>query len=82
MTTLEWGRVDTAKGTSIRVLQGGDGEPLLFFHSAGGLLGYDALLGRLAEGYRVVAPELPGYGDSSGEELLEDMLDFARKSVV
>ena len=25
----------------------------------------------------VFAPELPGYGESSGEELLEDMQDFA-----
>ena len=25
---------------------------------------------------RVFAPELPGYGESTGEELLEDMLDF------
>ena len=31
---------------------------------------------RLAERYRVHAPELPGYGESTGEELLEDMLDF------
>ena len=26
--------------------------------------------------YHVFAPELPGYGESTGEELLEDMLDF------
>ena len=31
---------------------------------------------RLAERYRVFAPELPGYGESRGEELLDDMLDF------
>jgi pimeloyl-ACP methyl ester carboxylesterase len=74
---LEWTRVDTAKGTSCRVLQGGDGDPLLFLHGAGGLLGYDELLGRLAGRFRVLAPELPGYGESTGEELLEDMLDFA-----
>jgi pimeloyl-ACP methyl ester carboxylesterase len=34
-------------------------------------------LERLAETYHVFAPEWPGYGDSTGEDLLEDMLDFA-----
>lgn len=77
MSALSWSTVATAKGTSVRVLQGGTGPDLLFFHGAGGLEGaYDDLLGRLADTYRVSAPELPGYGASTGEELLEDMLDF------
>ena len=33
-------------------------------------------LDRLASRYHVFSPELPGYGESTGEELLEDMLDF------
>lgn len=77
MTALDWTTVDTAKGTSVRVLLGGSGPDLLFLHGAGGLEGnQDELLARLADSYRVSAPELPGYGDSTGEELLEDMLDF------
>ena len=36
----------------------------------------EPIVERLAERYRVHAPELPGYGESTGEELLEDMLDF------
>src|SRR2546429_3971335 len=36
-----------------------------------------SFLDELATRYRVYAPELPGYGESTGEELLEDMLDFA-----
>jgi pimeloyl-ACP methyl ester carboxylesterase len=75
--TLQWSPLDTAKGTSIRVLQGGSGDDVLFFHGAGGMTGCEELLERLAQSYRVHAPELPGYGESSGEELLEDMLDFA-----
>lgn len=75
---LSWERVDTARGASCRVLTGGPsgGDPLVFFHGMGGLDEEDALLARLAERYAVHAPELPGYGESTGEELLEDMLDF------
>lgn len=77
MSALDWATVDTRKGTSVRVLQGGAGPDLLFIHGAGGLEGnQDELLERLAQSYRISAPELPGYGDSTGEELLEDMLDF------
>ena len=68
--------VATAKGTRCRVLEGGSGAPLVFFHGAGGLLSDNPFLDRLAQRYHVLAPEWPGYGDSTGEELLEDMLDF------
>lgn len=68
--------VATAKGTRCRVLEGGSGAPLVFFHGAGGLLSDNPFLERLAQRYHVLAPEWPGYGDSTGEELLEDMLDF------
>lgn len=74
---MEWTKIDTPKGTSCRVLRGGRGDPVVYFHGAGGLSDDDPLLDRLAEHYEVFAPELPGYGESTGEELLEDMLDFA-----
>src|SRR5207237_7403935 len=35
------------------------------------------LLEALSERHKIVALELPGFGESQGEELLEDMLDFA-----
>lgn len=78
-SVLDWTRVDTAKGTSVRVLEGGDkaAEPVVYFHAAGGLTESDPFLARLAERFHVLAPELPGYGESTGEELLEDMLDFS-----
>src|SRR5215470_3748238 len=59
------------------VLESGSGHPLVFFHSAGGLLAENPFLDELAGRYHVFAPELPGYGESTGEDLLEDMLDFA-----
>jgi len=74
---MKWQSVDTRKGTRCRVLEGGSGAPLVFFHSAGGLLHDNPFLDRLAQTHHVFAPEWPGYGESTGEELLEDMLDFA-----
>jgi len=68
--------VETRKGTRCHVLEGGSGAPLVFLHGAGGLLRDNPFLDRLAQRYHVFAPEWPGYGESTGEELLEDMLDF------
>jgi len=73
---MKWQVVETKKGTSCRVLEGGSGAPVVFFHGAGGLLRDNAFLDQLARGYHVFSPEWPGYGESAGEELLEDMLDF------
>src|SRR4029079_8074782 len=77
MAAMKWRTLETRKGTRCRVLDGGSGAPVVFFHSAGGLLADNPFLERLARRYHVFAPEWPGYGDSTGDELLEDMLDFA-----
>ena len=69
--------VETRKGTRCRVLEAGSGAPLVFLHGAGGLLRDNPFLDLLAQRYHVLAPEWPGYGESTGDELLEDMLDFA-----
>jgi pimeloyl-ACP methyl ester carboxylesterase len=74
---MKWQTVETKKGTRCRVLEGGSGAPVVFLHSAGGLLRDNPFLDQLAQRYSVFAPEWPGYGESTGEELLEDMLDFA-----
>src|SRR3954452_24071868 len=71
--------VSTARGTSCRVLTFGpeSGSPVVFQHGPAGLVDDHRFLEALGQaGYRVVAPELPGYGPSTGEESLEDMLDF------
>jgi len=70
----------TARGAECAVRSFGDpADPaVVFLHPAVGAVGDEAFLAALAaRGYRVVAPEWPGYGSSTGEELLEDMLDFA-----
>jgi pimeloyl-ACP methyl ester carboxylesterase len=68
--------ITTKKGCTCRVLEAGSGAPLVFLHGAAGLFETNPFVDMLAERYRVLAPELPGYGESTGEELLEDMLDF------
>ena len=73
---MKWQTVETKKGTRCRVLEGGSGAALLFLHGAGGLLGDNPFLDQLARSHHVFAPEWPGFGGSTGEELLEDMLDF------
>jgi pimeloyl-ACP methyl ester carboxylesterase len=69
--------VETRRGVRCRVFEAGSGAPLVFFHGAGGLLRDNPFLDDLARRHHVLAPEWPGYGESTGEELLEDMLDFA-----
>jgi pimeloyl-ACP methyl ester carboxylesterase len=68
--------IETRRGARCRVLEGGSGAPVVFLHGAAGLLGENPFLDQLASRYHVFAPELPGYGESTGEDLLEDMLDF------
>lgn len=53
----------------------GSGEPLLYLHGAGGLIGIDPFLEELGKDFKVVAPHLPGYGESTGGELIEDIVD-------
>lgn len=70
-------RIETKRGAKVRVFEAGGGAPLVFMHGAGGLFPQNPFLDKLAERYHVFAPELPAYGESTGEELLEDMQDFA-----
>ena len=69
--------IETRRGVRCRVFEAGSGPPLVFFHGAGGLLRENPFLEDLARRHHVLAPEWPAYGESTGEELLEDMLDFA-----
>jgi pimeloyl-ACP methyl ester carboxylesterase len=55
----------------------GEGDPLLFLHGAGGLWDWPPFLESLARSFRVVAPEHPGFGRSTGLEHLDDVVDLA-----
>jgi pimeloyl-ACP methyl ester carboxylesterase len=61
---------------SVEVLEAGDGEPLLFFHGAGGIAAWEGVLPLLSEKYHVHAPLLPGFGRSDGLDYLEDQFDL------
>lgn len=61
---------------TIEVLEAGDGPALLFLHGAGGVPAWVGALPLLAERFRVVAPLLPGFGQSTGLEFLDDQLDL------
>jgi pimeloyl-ACP methyl ester carboxylesterase len=60
----------------IEVMEAGSGPPLLFLHGAGGIPSWDGALPLLARAYRVYAPLLPGFGQSTGLEFLDDQFDL------
>lgn len=74
--------VTTRRGVTCEVLTGepasGQAEgSIVSFHGAAGHLGGEPMLAELATRFAVFAPVWPGYGEASGEEVLEDMQDFA-----
>jgi pimeloyl-ACP methyl ester carboxylesterase len=61
---------------TVEVLEAGTGAPLLFLHGAGGIPLWEGVLPLLAEEYRVHAPLLPGFGQSTGLDALDDQWDL------
>jgi pimeloyl-ACP methyl ester carboxylesterase len=62
---------------TFRVLTGGRGRALVYFHSVHEPGTWSPFLDRLAGGRAVVAPLHPGAGGSAGVETLDDVLDLA-----
>src|SRR5215217_2900851 len=58
----------------VRIWDEGTGPPLLYLHGFERHPGDAPFLRRLAENYRVIAPETPGYGESSGLESIDGIL--------
>lgn len=61
---------------TVEVLEAGRGAPLLFLHGAGGIPVWEGALPLLAAEYHVHAPLLPGFGQSTGLDHLEDQWDL------
>jgi pimeloyl-ACP methyl ester carboxylesterase len=62
-------------GIDTAVLTAGDGPPLVFFHGAGTATGFDALL-PLAERFRLIVPNHPGYGASADDPAIDGIQDY------
>ncbi|MPZ87341.1 MAG: alpha/beta fold hydrolase [Nitriliruptorales bacterium] len=64
-------------GHPVRCLEGGLGPTLLFLHGMGGLRPGAPFLELLADRYRVVAPEHPGFGETEPLAWIDTMVDLA-----
>lgn len=64
------------RGVSLVTREAGDGETLLYLHDELST-GWNPYLDLLAERFHVVAPELPGFGDTQRPEWIEDIADVA-----
>ena len=54
-----------ARGARIRFVESGEGPPLILIHDyLASHVAWDDVLPRLAERFHVIAPDLPGFGDS------------------
>ena len=75
MTAMISKMLNTRHGL-VPYLEGGAGAPLVYLHGAFGVTADDPLLTRLAQNRRVIAPYLPGYGETEDCPNLRDMLDY------
>ncbi len=66
----------TIRGTSIQMLKGGSGEPLLYLHSAGGEITWLPFFEQLSQHYTVYLPAHPGFSQSEGLEKIDSMEDL------
>ena len=68
-------------GAEIRLLKGGQGKPLVIFHSVEGSLGWRAYHSALAHQCTVYAPSLPGFDRSQRPAWLETFADLSHFSL-
>lgn len=65
----------TVNGIRTEMLVAGQGAPLMFWHGAGTIGGFDWALPWTAR-YRVIIPYHPGWGGSADDEAIASMQDF------
>ncbi len=64
-------------GLDVRLQEAGDGPPLLLLHRSVGRHGWGELEERLSERFRVLEPDLPGFGDSERPDWAREPRDLA-----
>jgi len=67
----------SVRGTPVRLLTGGAGDPLLFLHGAGGAGRWLPFQEALARRFTVHFPSHPGHGGSPAAEWIEHVSDLA-----
>jgi pimeloyl-ACP methyl ester carboxylesterase len=67
----------TVRGTRVRMLTAGAGDPLLYLHGSGDLGLWTAALSALAERYRVWRPDHPGFNRSDDRRGIDSVHDLA-----
>jgi pimeloyl-ACP methyl ester carboxylesterase len=67
----------TVRGTRVRVLEAGSGQPLLYLHDAGDLGEWAPLLSGLAQRYAVCRPDHPGFNASADGSDIDSVHDLA-----
>lgn len=68
----------TVGGIKVHTLIGGQGDPLLVLHGAGGNRGWRRWMAAVAERHTVYAPTHPGFGHSDAADWMEGIDDLAR----
>jgi pimeloyl-ACP methyl ester carboxylesterase len=68
-------------GKKTQLLQGGQGPPLLYLHSAAGETEWTRFHDALAQNFTVIAPAHPGFALSGGLEEIRDIADMAWRYV-
>ncbi len=69
----------TISGRNVRYYEGGEGRPLLLLHGAGATARlWHRQSGPLSGRFRVIAPDLPGFGGSARGPEIKSVRDYAR----
>jgi pimeloyl-ACP methyl ester carboxylesterase len=70
-------RVIPVANLDLHLREGGEGDPVVILHRSIGTLGWGALEERLAQRFRVITPDLPGYGESERPDWAREPRDLA-----
>jgi len=68
---------ETIAGCRIRIMRGGEGEPLVFLHGASGASVWAPWMEALSAHHEVIVPEHPGFGASDTPDWLDTIGDLA-----
>jgi pimeloyl-ACP methyl ester carboxylesterase len=77
VTTPREERVSVGR-TTVHTIIGGQGDPLLVLHGAGGNRGWRRWMAAVGEHFTVYAPTHPGFGTSDSADWMESIDDLAR----